>query len=270
MPPSFLDPDAAAGATSLRARHHAPPETRNHSTDEQLDGESFTLSGWPSEPSGPATSSTLTEVTEARLDSDAEIDIVVRKASSQRPEAAAEFVSMDSSQSLSKDSPSAIQALVRVQSRVRSKTTSSIPQTPSSFAKLAQGKLRRMESDSSPTINQRPFTTPGSHHDIANLTPSSSFTAGRRPLHHPSTSQPPPDPAPEELTTGQVPGPPGRASSAPGRREEPLEYDTRPNAWRSQSDTAGGLSTTKGGTDKASDVRKRIDELEAKMRGNAM
>jgi len=269
IPPSFQDPDTAAGATSLRTRYHAPPETRNYSTHEQLDGESFTLSGWPSVSSGPATSSCLTGVTEDRLDSDAEIDMVVRKASSQHPEAAAEFASTDSSQSLSKDGPPTIQALARGQSRVRSKTTSSIPQTASSFAKLAQGKLRRMESDSSSTITQKPSTTPGSHHDIANLTPSSSLTADRQPLHHLSISQPPSDSTLEKPTTGQVPSPRGRVSSVPVRHEEPLEHGTRPNAWRSQSDTAAGLSPTKGGTDKASDVRKRIDELEAKLRGNA-
>jgi len=271
LPPSFLDPDAAAGATSLRARYDAPPEVRNYSTDEQLDGESFMLSGWPSGSSVPATSSRLTGVAEDHLDSDAEVDMVVRKASSQHPEAAAEFVSTDNSQSLGQDGPSTIQAPAHGQSRVRSKTTSSIPQTPSSFAKLAQGKLRRMESDSSPTITRRPSsTTPGSHYDIANLTPSSSLTVSRQPLHHPRISQPASDSTPEKPTTGQVPSSPGRVNSAPVRREEPLEHGTRPNAWRSQSDTAAGLSPTKGGTDKASDVRKRIDELEAKMRGDGM
>jgi len=271
IPPSFLDPDAAAGATSLRARYHAPPETRNYSTDEQLDGESFTLSGWASGSSDPATSSSLTGVTEDRLDSDAEVDMVVRKASSQHPKAAAEFVSTDNSRSLSKGGPPTIQPLVHSQSRVRSKTTSSIPQTPSSFVKLAQGKLRRMESDSSSTITRRsPPTTPGSHHDIANLTPSSSLTASRQPLLHPSVSQPSSDYTPEKPTAGQVPSPPGRANSAPIGHGDPLERGTRPNAWRSQSDTVAGLSPTKAGSDKASGVRKRIYELEAKMRGNAM
>jgi len=267
MPPSFPDPDAATGATSLQARYHAPSETRNYSTDEQLDGESFRLSGWPSGSLGPATSSRLTGVPEDRLDSDAEVDMVVRKASSRHPEVAAEFVSTDSSQSLSKNGPSTIQALVRGQSRARSKTTSSIPQDSSSFAKLAQDKLLRMESDSSSTIPRRPWsTTPGSHHDITNLTPSSSLTAS----HQPSTSQPSPDSTPERLTTGREPSPPGRVKSAPVRREEPLEQSARPNAWRSQSDTAAQLSPSKAGTDKVNDVRKRVGELEAKMRGNVV
>ena len=269
MPPTFSDPDAAAGATSLRERYHAPSETRNYSTDEQLDGESFRLSGWPSGSSGSATPSRLTGVREDRLDSDAEVDMVVRKASSQRPEVSAELVSTGSSQSLRKGGPSTIRALVHGQSRVRSKTTSSIPQTSSSFAKLAQDRLLRMESDSSSTITRKPsFTTPASHHDTANLTPSSSFTASCKPLHHPSTSQPSPDSTPEELATVCAPSPPGRVMSAPVRREESSQQGTRPNAWRSQSDTAAGLSPTKVGSNKANDVRKRIDELEAKMRGN--
>ena len=259
-----------AGVTSLRERYHAPSETRNYSTGEQLDGESFRLSGWPSRTSGFATSSRLTGVSEDRLDSDAEVDMVVRKASSQHPEVTTEFVSTDGSQSFRKGGPSTIQAFVHGRTRTRSKTTSSIPRSSSSFAKLAQDKLLRLEADSSSTITRRPSSTaPGSHHDIANLTPSSSLTDSCQPLHHPSISQPSPDSAPEELTTGRTPSPPGRVKSAPGRREEPSEQGTRPNTWRSQSDTAAGLSPTKAGSDKASDVRKRIDELEAKMRGGA-
>ena len=271
IPPSFLDPNAAAGATSLRARYHAPPGTRNYSTDEQLDGESFALSGWPSGSSGSATSSRLTGVIEDRPGSDAEVDMMVRKASFQHPEAAAEFVSTDNSQNFSKDGPSPIQALVHGQSRARSKTTSSIPQAPNSFVKLAQGKPRHTESGSSSTIIRRPScTTPGSHHDIANLTPSSSLTPGRQSLHHPSKSHPFSDSTSDKPTTGQVQSSPARVNSAPVRSEVPLEHGTRPNARRSQSDAAAGLSPTNGGTDKASDVRKRIYELEAKMRGSAV
>ena len=265
MPPSVPDPDTAAGAASLWMRYHARSETRNRSTDEQLDGESFRLSGRPSKSSRPPAG-----VPENNLDSDAEVDMVVRKASSQHPEAAAESARTSSLQSLCQNGPTTIQALVYGQGRARSQTISSIPQSPSSFVKLTQDKLLRMESDSSSTITEKAsFTTPGSHHDIVNLTPSSSLTASRQPLHRPSTSQPSPDSAFEKSTTRQAPSPPGRVKSAPARREEPSEQGTRPNAGRSQSDTTVRLSPTKAGPDRASDVRKRIEELEAKMRGDA-
>ena len=250
-------------------RYQIHSETRNHSTDEQLDGESFRLSGRPSGPSGPTASSPLTRVPEDRLDSDGEVDMVVRKASSQHPGIAVEFSRTDSSQSLSQNGPTTLQVLIHDRGRARSKTISSIPQSPSSFAKLAQDKLFRMESDSSSTITGRPLSpTPGSHRDITNLTPSSSTTS-REPLHNPSTSQPSSDPTPENLTTKTVPNPPGRIKSAPARREEPPEQGTRPNAGRSRSDTAIGSSPIKAQPDKANDVRKRIEELEAKMRGGA-
>jgi len=257
-PPSVVDSDAVVGAASLRTRCRGHSETRNYSTDEQLDGESFRLSRRPSRRSGLA----------AHVDSDTEVDMVVRKASSHHSDPAAEPVRMDSSRSLGRNGPTTIQALVYGQGRARSKTISSIPQSPSSFVKLTQDKLLRMESDSSFAINgMASSTTSGSRHDITNLTPSPVLTASRQSLYHPSTSQSPSDSTLEELTTMQTPSTPGRTQSAPVRREELPEQDTRPTSGRSQSDTAVISLPTKAGPDKPSDVRKRIEELEAKMRG---
>jgi hypothetical protein len=258
------------GGTSLRARYHAHPGTRDYSTDEQLDGECFRLSGRPFGASGPAAPSPLTGVPVDHLDSDAEVDMVVREASSQHPETAAESIRTGGSQSLSQTGPTTIQALVYGQGRARSKTTSSVPQSPSSFVKLARDKLLRMESDPSPAITRMASaTTPGSHHDITNFTPSSTLTASRQSLHHSSTSQSFLDSTPEELTIKQEPSTPERTKSAPVRRDGLPEQGTRPNAGRSQSDTAVRSSPTKAGPDKLSEVRKRIDEFEAKMRGGA-
>ena len=258
------------GGTSLRTRYHAHPGTRNCSTDEQLDGESFRLSGRHSGAPGPAALSPLTGVPVGHLDPDAEVDMVIRKASLQHPETATESIRTGGSQSLSQSGPTTIQALVYGQGRARSKTTSSIPQSPSSFVKLARDKLLRMESDPSPAITgMASATTLGSHHDITNSTPSSTLTASRQSLYHSSISQSFLDSTPEELTTKQGPSTPERTKSAPVRRDEPPEQDTRPNAGRSQSDTVVGSSPTKAGADKLSEVRKRIDEFEAKMRGGA-
>jgi len=264
-----MDPDAVAGATSLRTRYHAHPEVRNHSTDEQLDGESFRLSRRPSGPQGSGVSLPLTGVPEDHVDSDTEVDMIVRKASSQHPEVTAESVRTDNSQCPTHNGPTSIQALVHDPRRARSKTISSIPQSPSSFAKLAQDKLLRMESNSSFTVNgMETPTIASSHHDIATLTPSSSLTASRQSLHHPSTSQPSSDFTQKEPATMQALITPGRVQSAPVRRDEPPDQGIRPNPGRSQSDTTVRSSPAKAGPDKLNDVRKRIEELEAKMRGD--
>ena len=265
--PSLVDPDAVAGAASLRTRYHGYPETRNHSTDEQLDGESFAPLRRPSGSSGLGISSPLTRVPEDHVDSDAEVDVIVRKASSQHPGAAAESVRTGSSQS--ENGPATVRALACDPGRARSKTISSIPQNSGSFVKLAQSKLLRMESDSSFSIDGMASSTiPDSRHDAATLTPSSSLTTSRHSLHRPGTSHPSLDCTPEEPTTGQAPITPGRVQSAPVQRKEPPEQDIRPGAGRSQSDTAVRSSPTKAGPDKLNDVRKRIEELEAKMRGD--
>ena len=265
-PPSAVDPDAVAGATSLRARCHTQLETGNQSIDEQLDGESFRFSRRPFVSSIPSTRSSLTRVHPDHLDSDAEVDTVVRKASSHHHEVASESVSACDPQSLQRNDPTPIQTLVHGQTRGRSKTISSIPQNPSSFAKLAQDKLLRMESDSSLTV-AAPFPTHGSYYCIADLTPSPSTTTSRQPLHHPSTSRPPSSSASEEPAKMQTLDPAVRVQSAPVRPEPLIEQDFRPHAGRSQSDTAVRSSPAKAGSDKPSDVRKRIEELEAKMRG---
>jgi len=257
-----------AGAASLWTRYHGYPETRNHSTDEQLGGGSFRLSRPSSGPQGPSVSSPLTGVPGDHVDSDAEVDMVVRKASSHHPEAATESVRTESSQSSAHNGPTTIQALVYDPARARSKTISTIPQSSSSFVKLAQDKLLRMGSDSFTINGMATSMTAGSHHDIATLTPSSSLTASRRTLHHPSTSQPSSDFESKEFTAMQAPSTPGRVQSAPVRREEPPDQGIRPNPERSQSDTAVRSSPAKAGPDKLSDVRKRIEELEAKMRGD--
>ena len=267
MPPSLVDSDAVAGAASLRTRYHTYPEARNHSTDEQLDGESFRFSRRPSGSSGLSASSPSTGIPGDHVDSDVEVDMIVRKASAQYPEAATESVRTDSSQNLSQNGPTTIEALVFDPGRARSKTISSIPQTPSSFAKLAQNKLLRIETGSSFAIKEM-SPTHGSHRDIATLTPSSSLTASRQSLHHPSTSQPSSDSTPKELTTPQAPSTPGRVQSAPVQREGLPDQGVRPSAGRSQSDAAVRSSPTKAGPDKPSDVRKRVEELEAKMRGD--
>lgn len=261
-PPSIVDPGAVAGATSLRERYNVQLETRNHSTDEQLDGESFRLSR---RPSGPTTRSSLTTVRSDYVDSDTEVDTVVRKASSQHHGAAPESIRTDLPQGLNQNDQN-VRALARGQTRGRSKTISSIPQNPSSFVKLAQDKLLRMESDSS-FATMAPSSTLGSHNEIANLTPSPSIGLDRQSLRHPSTSQPSSDSTPGEPATRQAFNTAGRVQSAPVRREQPTEQGVRPNAERSQSDTAVRSSPTKAGSDKPSDVRKRIEELEAKMRG---
>lgn len=267
--PSHVDPDTVTGAASLWTRYHAYPEARNHSTDEQLDGESFRLSKRPSGSQGPSIFSPLAGVSGDHVDSDAEVDMVVRKASSQHPEATAESVRTDTSQGSTHNGPTTIQALVHDPGRARSKTISSIPQSPNSFVTLARDKLLRMESDSSFTISGiATSTTAGSRHDVTTLTPTSSLTASRRSLHHPSTSQPSSDFTSKEPTTMPVPSTPGRVQSAPVRREEPPDQVIWPNPERSQSDTAIRSSPTKAGPDKLSDVRKRIEELEAKMRGD--
>lgn len=267
-PPFHVDPDAVAGATSLRTRY-AHLEVRNHSTDEQLDGESFRLSRRPSGSQDPSVSLPPAGVPGDHVDSDAEVDMIVRKASSQHPEVTVESVRTVNSQRPTHNGLTSIQALVHNPGRARSKTISSIPQSPSSFAKLAQDKLLRMESNSSFTVDGMTTpTTAGSHHDIATLTPSSSLTASHQSLHHPSTSQPSSDFTPKEPATIQALSTPGRIQSAPVRRDEPPDQDIRPNPGRSQSDTTVRSSPARAGPDKLSDVRKRIEELEAKMRGD--
>lgn len=246
-----------AGATSLQARYHVQPGTRNHSTDEQLDGGSFRLSRRPSGSSRPITSPSLTRVRSDHVDSDPEVDTVVRKASLQHHEVATEPVRMDSSQSLHQTHQTTTQAAAHGQTRGRSKTISSIPQNPSSFVKLARDKLLRMESDPSPATMALSLT-PGSHNDTVNLTPSPSIKS--IPQNSSSSTL-------EDSTMRQAPDTAERVQSAPVRRERPAEQDIRPNAGRSQSDTAVMPSPTKAGSDKPSDVRKRIEELEAKMRG---
>jgi hypothetical protein len=197
-PPSIVDPNAAAGADSLRSRYHS--ETRNDSTDEQLDGESFKLLRQSSGSSGPGTS-----VRSHHADSDGEVDMMVRKASSQHPEVVAESVGTGSSQNINQNSRTSIQNLVYGQRRVRSKTISRIPQSPSSFAKLAQDKLLRMESDSSFAIAEAALSpTPGETNGVANLTACSSITTSLQPMYHPSISQPSSGSVTEELVTGQA------------------------------------------------------------------
>lgn len=267
-PPSIVDAGAVAGATSLRERYHTRLETRNHSTNEQLNGESFRLSRRVSGSSGPTTCSSLLRGRSDQVDSDAEVDIVVQKASSQHYRSTSESTRADSSQGFRQNNQTTAQALVNDQTRGRSKTISSIPQNPSSFVKLAQDKLLRMESDPSFTIMALP-SAPGSRNDMANLTPSPSITTSRQSLHYPSTSQPSSSPTPEEPATRQALDTVGRVQSAPILREQPVEQSIPPNAGRSQSDTAVRSSPTKAGSDKPSDVRKRIEELEAKMRGGA-
>lgn len=260
-PPSIVDPNATVGAGSLRSRYH--PETRNDSTDEQLDGESFKLLRQSSGSSVPATS-----VRSHHADSDGEVDMMIRKASSQHPEVIVESVGTDSSQNINQNSRASIQNLVYGQRRVRSKTISRIPQSPSSFAKLAQDKLLRMESDSSFAVAELALSpTPGPTNSIADLTGCSGITTSRQPMCHPSISQPSSGSVTEELATGQALSTAGRVQSAPVRREEPPEQGIRPNVGRSQSDATLRPSLTKTGSDKSNDVRKRIEELEAKMRG---
>ena len=256
-PPSHMDPDIAAGATSLRTRYHTYPEARNYSTDEQLDGKSFGL-GRPSGPPGPSTSSPLSTTPGDYVDSDAEINMVVRKASAQHPEASA------STESISTEGP---RTPGQNPGRARSKTIASIPQSHSSLVESAQDKPLHTEVNSGIEETTTP-TNPGSYCDIATLTPSSSLTAGRQPLPHPSTSQPPFDSTPKELTMIQAPSTPGRVQSAPVRREVPPDESIRPNAGRSQSDTAVRGLPSRAGPDKSSDVRKRVKELEARMRGD--
>ena len=266
-PQSSVDPDAVARAESLRTRYHAHPETRNYSTDVQLDGESFRLKR-PSGTSRPTPPAPQTGDRFDPVDSDAEVDMVVRKASSQHPKAIAESVRTDSSQSLNPSSQATIHALVYGQGRARSKTISSIPQSPSSFVKLTQDKLLRMESDSSlPISGMASSSVLSSHHNVSNLTPSPSITPSRHSLRYPSVSQLHSDPIPEQLTTSQVPSSVGRVQSAPARREEPAEQRIRPDTKRSQSDMVIRSSPTKVGSGRPSDVRKRIEELEEKMRG---
>lgn len=268
-PPFHVDPNTVAGATSLRTRYHAHPEVRNHSTDEQLDGESFRLSRRSSGSRGPGVSLPPARVPGDHVDSDTEVDMIVRKASSQHPEVTAESARTDNSQCPTHNGPTGIQALVHNPGRMRSKTISSIPQSPSSFAKLAQDKLLRMESNSSFNVDGMATpTTAGSHREIATLTPSSSLMASRQSLDHLSTSQPSSDFTPKEPATMQALSTPGRVQSAPVRRDEPPDQGIRPNPGRSQSDTTIRSSPAKAGPDKLSDVRKRIEELEAKMRGD--
>ena len=268
-PPSTVEPDATAGAASLRTRYHAHPGTRNYSTDEQLDGESFRLLKQSSGDSGHATSSPLAKACPDHVDSDGEVDMVVRKASSQHPEVVTQPVRTESSRSLKQNSQASIQALVYGQGRVRSKTISTIPQSPSSFAKSAQDKLLRMESDSSFTITRMtPSSNFGPPDNTLNLSPSSG-TENSQSTNHPSASPPSFGSISEESATGRVPSTAGRVQSAPARCEEPLLQDVRPSAGRSQSYTGLGSSPVKTGSDKPSDVRKRIEELEARARNDA-
>jgi len=267
-PPSPADPDAVAGAASLRTRYNVCSETRNHSTDEQLDGESFRPLRPPPGSSRLKKSTPPTGTPSDHVDSDVEIDVIVRKASSQYPEAVVESVRTDGSRSPRKNGP-ATKLLVCDPGRPRSRTVSSVPQSPGSFVKLAQDKLLRVESDSSFSVNGTVSSMiPGSRHGVTTLTPSSSLTVSSQPLHHPSTSQPSSDSTSKESITMQVPSTPGRVQSAPVRREESPDHDVRPNAGRSRSETTVRSSPTKRGPEKLSDVRKRIEELEAKMRGN--
>lgn len=258
-PPSHVDPDTTAGATSLRTRYHAHPATRNHSTDEQLDGKSFRLRR-PSGSSGLNTSSPLSGTPGDCVDSDAEVDMIVRKASAQHPEASAESVSTEGSRSPNQNGP----PLGCDLGRTRSKTIASIPQSHSSLVESTQDKLLCAELDSASDGITTP-ANPNSRRDIATFTPSSSLTASRQSLPHASTSQSPSESSPKEVTMIQAPSTPGRVQSAPVRREEPACQDIRPNAGRSQSDTA---LPGRAGPDKSSDVRKRVKELEAKMRGD--
>lgn len=263
-----MDPDATAGATSLLARYHAQLGTRNYSTSEQLDGESFRLSKRHSGSSDPTTCSSLTRSPPDHVDSDAEVDILVQKASFQHRGATSESIGTCSSQSCHQNNQTTIQTPVRSQTRRRSKTTSSIPQNSSSFAKLAQDKLLRMELDPSFAIVAS-SSTPGSHEDISNLTPSPSISTSSQPLHHPSISQPSSSSTPEGPVIGQASETVGRVQSAPARREQSTDQGIRPNAGRSQSDPAVRSSPTKPKSGRPSDVRKRIEELEARMRGGA-
>jgi hypothetical protein len=254
-----------AGATSLRARYYSHLGTRSSSTDEQLDGESFKLS---SGSSSPITPSPLSGARSDQVDSDGEVDMVVRKASSQHPEVVAKSVGTGSLQSLDQNNQTPIQSLVYGQGRVRSKTISRIPQSPNSFAKLAQDKLLRMESDSPLAVTEvASSSTSGPTDGIADLIVFPSITTSHQPMHHPSASEPSSSSIPEELAAGQASSTAERVQSAPVRREEPLEQGTRPNAGRSQSDATLWSSSTKSGSDKSNDVRKRIEQLEAKMRG---
>jgi hypothetical protein len=268
-PPSIVDPDAVAGATSLRARYHVRRKTRNHSTDEQFDGESFRLSRRPSGSSGLTMGSALAVVPSDYVDSDAEVEVVVRKASSKYREVAlaSESTRTESSQILHQNNQTTIQTPAHGQSRGRSKTISSIPQNPSSFVKLARDKLLRMESDPSFAM-MASSSAPGSHDDMANLTPSPHITTSGKPLYLPCTSLSSSGSTPGELMM-EGPETAGRVQSAPVRYEQPSEQGIRPNAERSQSDTAVRPSPKKAGSDKPSDVRKRIEDLEAKMRGGA-
>lgn len=261
VPPSVVDLDPVDGAASLRTRYYGHPETRNHSTDEQLDGESFKLSRQSSRSSGPTPSSFPGRANSGQVDSDGEVDMVVRKASSQYHNAIAESTVIGSSQSHSRNN----RVLVNDKRRTRSKTISSIPQSPSSFVKLAQDKLLRMESDSSFAITGvAPSLTSGSHHDVIGTTAfPNTLVDHHRPSLHTSFSRPCPISTSEELLTMQVPSTAERIQTAPVRRKEPLEQGTRPNAGRSHSDTVVNVSP-----DKPSDVRKRIKELEAKMKGD--
>jgi hypothetical protein len=268
-PPPTTDPDAAAGATSLRARYHTRLETRNNSTDEQLDGESFRLSARPSRCSDPTTFHLQSTVHSGQVDSDGVVDMVVRKASSQHREVAAESAGMDGLQSCNDKNGTITQALANSQGRARSKTISSIPQSPSSFAKSTQDKLLHTELGSSFTITgTEPPSAPTSHHDIANFTPSPTTATNHQPSHPLNISQFHSNDT-SELTTRQALSVTGRVQSAPVRREEPPDQDIRPNTGRSQSDTAVRSSPTKTTLDGPSDVRKRIEELEAKMKGSA-
>ena len=268
-PPSVVDPDVVAGATSLRTRYHAQHETRNPSTDEQFDGESFRLSRRPPGSSGPTVCSSLTGPRSDYVDSDAEVEVVVRKASSRHHELAPEPIGTDNSQNFHQTDQNATQTSVHGQTRGRSKTTSSIPQNPSSFVRLARDKLLRMESDPSFAF-MASSSTSGSHNDMANVTPSPRITTDGQPFHHSSsTPRSSFSSTPEEMVRIGAPETAGRVQSAPVRREPHSEQDVRPNSERSQSDTAVRSSPRKAGFDRPSDVRKRIEELEAKMRGGA-
>lgn len=264
-PPSITDPNLVVGATSLRARYNVQLENRNDSTDEQLDGESFRLSRRPSGSSDPTTCSPLTRIRSDQIDSDAEVDVVVRKASSQHREVPSESIRMDGSQHHHQNIQTTIQAPAQDKTRGRSKTIASIPQNPNSFVKLAQEKLLRMESNSSFSITA-PSSISGCRNDSVNLTSSPSITTNHQPYVN---SQSSPGSIPEELVMMQALGTAGRVQSAPVRREKPIEQSIRPDAQRSQSDTVVMSSPTKAGSDKSNDVRKRIEELEAKMRGGA-
>ena len=192
--------------------------------------------------------------------------MVVRKASSQHHEVVAESAGMDGSQNCNENSGTETQ---NSQGRARSKTVSSIPRSSSSFAKSTQDKFLSTKSGSSFTINgtESP-SAPASHHGIVNLTPPLTNAANNQPSHPLGASQSHSHSKSEEIATKQTLSLTGRVQSAPVQCEESPDQGTRPTTGRSQSDTVVKSSPTKTILGRPSDVRKRIEELEAKMKGS--